>query len=260
MRPPVPDPAAAQWQPAPAAPDPTGQWQPAPAAPAGTKLGIGLLLGLVIGLVVFGGAGGGIGYYAASGSAPSPSASAGSPSVKPTSPGPRGTASLQPFDKSHMDYNKKKFAGDLANLAGPWLPWMSLCAKNGDKNGPTLRDGEDVRVVCGAGNLSVAFVQYKSSDARDKARGGYVADNVSAKSLAPGVGNATTRKTPSGVANGNYVEFAYKLSSGDNAGKVIAGVWWDDEKTSTAAYVLAYWVDDLGETWEPLRDVWQRTA
>ena len=103
--------------------------------------------------------------------------------------------------------------GDLAKPAEGWLPYVSACAKSGDPAGPKLADGEDAKVACRYGTVSVYFVRYKSLDERDKARARYQPQNIDAKQLAPGaLEGTTTRRTPSGRIQGGYVEFAFKRS------------------------------------------------
>jgi len=101
--------------------------------------------------------------------------------------------------------------------------------------------------------MSAFFVEYKSTAERDRARGKLQPQVREASTLAPGV-------KPSGkTAQGNYVEYAYRLTEG-GVTRTVAGIWWDDAQTPIAAYLLAYWKDGLGERWEPMRDLWSRYA
>jgi hypothetical protein len=204
------------------------------------------LLGLVAGLLVFGPTGYLVGHQTAAAPAPKPASSPNS-----------GTPVLPLFEHAQLQLNKPKFTSELTPIANSWLPWMTGCAKNGDKDGPRLGDGEDARVACHYANATIFFVRYKSTDERDKAYTKYLAQNIDAKHLASGVGEPTTKKTTSGTVNGRYVEFAYKTSNDAN-GKPVCGMWWSDASAPIAAYLLAYWSEGLGENWEPLRDVWRR--
>src|SRR3712207_2453974 len=103
--------------------------------------------------------------------------------------------------------------------------------------------------------MSEIFVEYKSTADRDKARVTTLGQNVDARTQTPGAGAADERATPAGRSNGNYVEYAYKVS-----GRTVAGILWDDTSTPVAAYLLAYWKEGTGEKWDPMRDVWARYA
>jgi hypothetical protein len=155
--------------------------------------------------------------------------------------------------------NRPKFTGALATLADPWLAWMTGCATNTDPHGPAVGPGEVSRVRCSFGNTSVYFVQYADLAARDKARTQVLGQNIDAKTLTPGAKDPVERTTRSHAATGQYIEHAYKLTTGESAGKTISGLWWDDKDRPVAGYLLAYW-SDLGGNWEPLRNVWDRTA
>ncbi|GAA1816418.1 hypothetical protein HC028_10305 [Planosporangium flavigriseum] len=205
------------------------------------------LLGLLAGLLVFGPTG----YLVGHQSTPAPA-----PPEK-RSPATSTAQVLPLFEHTQRQLNTPKFPNELTPIANSWLPWITGCAKNGDKDGPRLGDGEDSRVACHYANATIFFVTYKSPDERDKAYTKFLAQNIDAKRLAPGVGEPTTKKTTSGTVNGRYVEFAYKTTN-DATGKPVCGVWWSDANAPIAAYLLAYWSEGLGESWEPLRDVWRR--
>lgn len=61
-------------------------------------------------------------------------------------------------------------------------------------------------------------------------------------------------------STGNYAEYAYPASSGERAGQVVAGVWWDGDRSPVAGYLVAYWDEGLGQSSEPLRDLWHRAS
>jgi hypothetical protein len=219
-------------------------WQPrivpTPKPPPGRILRAGLL-GLLGGLLVFAPAGYAVGHLAAPEPAPKPP------------PTPAATrALLPPFEQNQLTLNKAKFTGPLATVAEPWMPYISNCAKESARAG----DGEAIRLQCHYDAVSVYFVQYRSTDDRDKARTRYVAQSIDAKQLTPGAGGVSKKKTTSGRANGDYLEFAFR-SNTDPGGRVVSGIWWDNTATPVAAYMLAFW-PDVGESWEPLRDVWHR--
>ena len=162
---------------------------------------------------------------------------------------------MAPFEQAQLATNQGKFSGDLATIAGPWLPHVAGCGK--DQARPA--DGEETRMLCRYGNANIFFVEYRSTDERDKARTRYLAQNIDAKQLTPGVTEGSAkRKTTSGKADGDYLEFAFKNSPDANA-RVVSGVWWDNSATPVGVFILAFW-DDIGQKWEPLRDVWRRYA
>jgi hypothetical protein len=209
----------------------------------------GLLAGLLIGLLVFGGAGFAAGRLTADPPAPAPT-------VTPSPVGP----TLPPYERSQRTLNADKVSGDLAAFAEPWLPWISGCLKNGDRGGPRLNPGETSRVLCEYGNMSLYFVQYASIAERDKVRIRNLGQNVDARSLTPGVtAGEPSRAAPSGRTEGSYIEYAYRAGAGPDA-RVVAALWWDHDEAPVGAYLLAFWVDGVGSSWAPIRDVWRRHA
>ncbi|MEU8231745.1 hypothetical protein AB0C12_19340 [Actinoplanes sp. NPDC048967] len=206
------------------------------------------MAGLLTGLVIFGTGGWFLGRSTADPATPAPTRSAPAPT------GP--AAALPPYEQNQVTINQPKFAGPLAPVAQGWLPHLSGCQRNGEKDGPVLNKGEKARVRCEMDAMSVIFVEYATIADRDKARVKTLGQNVDARTLTPGAaGAAVERATPSGRSNGNYVEYAYQAS-----GNTVAGIWWDDSATPVAAYLLAYWKEGTGEKWEPMRDVWARYA
>jgi hypothetical protein len=140
-----------------------------------------------------------------------------------------------------------------------WLPFLSNCTRSGEPGGPALKPTEKTRVRCTLDGMSAFFVEYDSISDRDKARVDTLRQNVDARTLTPGVGAATQGPTPSGRTTGNYVEYAYKLTEG-GVTRPVAAIWWDDAQTPVAGYLLAYWKEGLGESWDPMRDLWARYA
>jgi hypothetical protein len=222
-------------------------WQPriVPSPkPSRRRIVVAAVLGLIGGLVLFGPTGYLVGHRAAPAPASSP---APLPSVSP----------LPSFERAQLELNKPHLPGELSAVATSWLPWITNCVSSGEKDGPRLGEGEQVRMACRYSNISVFFVRYTSTDDRDKAYTRYLGQNIDAKQLAPGVAEPDTRTTTSGTVNGRYVEYAFKSSADANA-KTVCGMWWSDATEPIAAYLLAFWADGLGEKWEPLRDLWHR--
>jgi hypothetical protein len=107
--------------------------------------------------------------------------------------------------------------------------------------------------------MSALFVEYDSIAQRDSARQKMIGDGVDGAKLAPGIGPAVQQPAPSGRTDGNYVEFAYRLTE-DGKTRTVSGLWWDDDKAPIAGYLLAFWKEGIGGSWEPMRDLWSRYA
>ena len=203
---------------------------------------IGLLIGLVVGLLVAGPAG-----YLLNGRTTERSAS--------PSPTASSSAALPPFESSQLGLNRAKFTGDLAELAERWLPWMGGCLGDTDPRGPKLRDGEQARVFCRLDAVGISFVRYTSMAERDKALLARQRQNIDAQQLAPGA-VALGRKSGASGRTADYLEYAYRSSTGD--GWVFCGIWWARENTPATVFMEAAWKEEMGSSWEPLRDLWQR--
>jgi hypothetical protein len=220
--------------------------EPSP-PPDRSRLVIGLVAGLVAGLLVFGIGGFFAGRATAPDAGPKPQA------------GPTG-GNLGVFEQSQVALNRPHFAGTgLVAISQGWLPYLSTCSRSGDPGGPNLNQGEKARVRCTLNGMSAIFVEYNSIADRDYARANTVKQNADARSLTPGAGAPVQRPTPSGRTSGYYVEYAYKLTEG-GVTRPVAAVWWDDAQAPVAGYLLAYWKEGLGESWDPMRDLWARYA
>jgi hypothetical protein len=229
-------------------------WQPriTPSPRQRSRLGLGLLIGLLVGLLVFGTGG----YLVRMSMEPAGGATGREGTPAPSAPGPAGSASLPPYEASQLTVNRGKFDGELAAFAESWLPWLGGCAKNGEPGGPRLSRAERTRIFCEIGGLNVFFVEYTSIAEREKARLLRSQLNIDARQLTPGVVAPQERTGGSGTVSGNYVEYAFREGSGDNA-RAVCSVWWDDADAPVAGFLQAPWTA-IGERWEPIRDVWQR--
>jgi hypothetical protein len=236
---PASGPPATPWSapPAPTFPPPTGP-SPRPSGRAGRAV-LWALVGLLAGLALFGPTGYLVGTRMAPKAGPT------------TQPSP---SALPPYERNQLVLNSDKFTGDLRKFAGSWLPYVFNCAKNGDKNGPTLGDGEVSRVTCLYNTTSVRFIKYASTAARDQARERRYQDYRSSIALVPGMVEPGPKKSSSGNANGVYVEYGFKLDDG----RTFTGVWWDDNDTLVAGILIADWNVGPAGSWEPIRDLWQR--
>jgi hypothetical protein len=222
--------------------------EPTPKQPRGRTLRP-VLAGLLAGLLLFGTGGWFLGR--ATIPDPKPSVVTADPTPTATTPAPKRGA----YEQSQIAINRPKLAGTLGTISEGWLSQLSGCLRSGTRGGPALNDGEKVRVRCELDAMSVIFVEYDSVEERNRARTGTVGQPADARRLAPGAAGGTERATPSGRTRGNYVEFAYQAES-----KTVSGIWWDDADTAVAAYLLAFWKDGVGESWDPMRDVWSRFA
>src|SRR4029453_9670051 len=108
--------------------------------------------------------------------------------------------------------------------------------------------------------MSAIFVEYASLADRDKDRVKTVSKGDDTQSLAPGAAPPNdSRVAPSKRTTGNYVEYAYRLTERGTT-RTVSGIWWDDARTPVSGYLLGYWKDGVGESWEPMRDLWSRYA
>ena len=205
---------------------------------------IGGLVGLLVGLLAAAPAGYLVGHSTSNRSVATPSASAPAPS-----------GSLRPFEASQLAVNKAKFPGELVQLAEPWMPWVNACVTSAEVGGPKLGSGERMHVLCHYGVVGVHFVLFNSVAERDAARGLRQRRGTELRDQAPGAAEPTHRTGTSG-RGGTYVEYAVR--SGNGTGKIVSGVWWNLDEQPTGLYFEALWETGLGESWEPLRDLWQR--
>lgn len=223
--------------------------EPSP-PPDRNRLVVSALAGLVAGLVVFGAAGWLVGRATAPAAAPAPAAPAPAPAP----------SRLGVFEQNQVAVNQPDFAGTgLTGLVRGWLPYLATCTRNNTPGGPALNSGEKVRVRCTLDGMSASFVEYNSVAERDRARVKTLGQAVDARSLTPGVAPAAERAAPSGRTTGNYVEYAFRLTERGTT-RTVSGIGWDDARTPVAGYLLAYWKDGVGESWEPMRDLWSRYA
>ena len=220
--------------------------EPSPKPQRG-KLLLGLAVGLLVGLLVFGIGGFFTGRLTANQADPKPG-----PTAQPS-------PSLGVYEQSQIAINQPKLTGGVSILAQGWLPYLSSCDRSGTPGGPALNKGEVTRVRCRLDGMSVIFVKYATLPDRDKARFNILSQNVDARALTPGAAPAGEKSAPSGRTSGSYAEFAYTLDE-NKVKQTVAGIWWDDTETPAAAYMLGFWKAGLGESWEPMRDVWARYA
>lgn len=180
---------------------------------------------------------------------------------------PRSVASAEPGRPSGSYAERQRAvnltslpAGDVVNFAQPWLTTVSDCRSNTTAGGPALGAGEQNRTRCSAGVATLYLVSYRTAADRDQARTRYLSLAATAASIAPQAAAPTRRPTSSGNSTGWYVEYAYRDLDDTPGGAVVAGLWWDSERSLAAGYLVAYWSDGLASSWAPLRDLWNRTS
>jgi hypothetical protein len=149
-----------------------------------------------------------------------------------------------------------KFPAALRPFADSWLSRVRNCIRHDDSGGPTLGDGEVVRIFCQSGTMDVYFVQYASTDERDKARDRRLRQAGEAAEKVPGLAAPSKRRTTSGNAEGDYLEYGFTVDDG----RVFAGLWWDDTSTPVGAFIVANWKDQAGGSWTPVRELWTQNA
>jgi hypothetical protein len=150
--------------------------------------------------------------------------------------------------------NRAKFSGDLVPLAGPWLAEMGYCRTDTDLGGPRLPSDETKHVLCRVGGVAVHFALFTSPQALSLERTYRKQLNLTSGPLAPGL-EQPGRKT-GGVSHvqGDYVEYALKGTDG----RPLCGIWWNRDNSGAALLLEALCQEDLGGSWAPLRDLWQR--
>ncbi|MBO0868807.1 MAG: hypothetical protein J2P15_09605, partial [Micromonosporaceae bacterium] len=215
----------------------------APPAPHRTALVVGLVIGIVVALLT-GGAGFLVGHSTAGG-APKPATSA-------SPPAPYG--SLNPYVASQLALNKTKLGGQLAALAKPLLPFIGECVADTDTGGPKLQADETQHVFCRYGATSIHFTVYKAATDIDNERTYRRQLAAAAGNLAPGLAEPARKNGAQSKVLGNYIEYAWK--AGD--GQTWCGLWWDRDDGPLAALRMETLCADLGGSWAPLRDLWQR--
>jgi hypothetical protein len=208
----------------------------------------GLLIGVLVGLLLFAPAG----YFARVVTAHPKASPTPAPTAAPVNP----PGALSVFERNQLNLSQGKFTGELAPFARSWLPYISGCATNSEPNGPKLGDGEVVRVTCHVGSVTTYFVQFAGAAERDRSIARRNKMNTEGKQLLSGTADPRQQKTASGGASGNYIEYGFK---GDN-GRSYAGLWWDNTDTPVAGFLVADWHTGLNDSWEPLRDLWQRLS
>jgi hypothetical protein len=214
--------------------------------PAGPSRRSGVLIGLLIGLVLAAATGTG-GYLL------------GNRRDHPTPvPQPTPSLSLHVYEANQLALNQTKLAGVFAPLAQPLLPWVGGCTADTDLGGMKLPTDETSHIYCRYGGTTVHFSLYRSPAALESERAYREQLVASARQLLPGVAQPRRKKGGVSGVEGNYVEYAWKADDG----RTWCGIWWDRDDVPQAGMRLEALCGDegLGGSWEPLRDLWQRSS
>lgn len=167
----------------------------------------------------------------------------------------------EPLARRQAALNRARFpAPAIADFAEPWLPTVSDCITDVSSGGPQRSTGEQSRTRCTAGFITTYWISYHTLADRDRAQARYRAQAANAPKLAPGATPPVDRIAPGGSRKVQYIEYAYEIPSGERAGQVVVAVWWSDPTQPIAGVFLAYWSEDLGSSWVPLRDLWNQAS
>ncbi|MEV4830565.1 hypothetical protein AB0K25_19870 [Micromonospora sp. NPDC049257] len=140
---------------------------------------------------------------------------------------------------------------ELADFASPWLG-IGGCSTDAISEAQR-RNGETTRTRCTAGIVTSYWITYRSLTDRDAAHARYRTQAMITPKLAAG-STAPTQQIAAG-RRVQYIEYAYRIPSGDRAGHIVAAIWWSDPTEPLAGVFTCYW-DDLASSWMPLRDLW----
>ncbi|MFI7510503.1 hypothetical protein ACIBSS_27165 [Micromonospora aurantiaca] len=146
---------------------------------------------------------------------------------------------------------------ELADFASPWLGTIGDCSAE-VISAAQRGNGETTRTRCTAGIVTSYWITYRNRADRDAAQARYRTQATTTRNLAAGAAAPTQQSTAAGRTV-QYIEYAYRIPSGDRAGQVVAAIWWSDPTTPIAGVFTCYW-EDLGSSWMPLRDLWALAA
>ncbi|MFI6129522.1 hypothetical protein [Micromonospora sp. NPDC051141] len=146
---------------------------------------------------------------------------------------------------------------DLAAFASPWLGGIGNCVR--DQLSEAERgNGETTRSHCGAGIVTSYWITYRTLADRDAAQARYQSQAANTSAIAAGATPPTQRNTLTGQQV-QYVEYAYRIPAGAQAGQIVVAIWWSDPTKPIAGVLTCYWTQ-LGSSWAPLRDLWAAGA
>ncbi|MEU1813154.1 hypothetical protein [Micromonospora aurantiaca (nom. illeg.)] len=146
---------------------------------------------------------------------------------------------------------------DLADFARPWLGTVAGCSAEVISTAQRS-NGETTRTRCTAGIVTSYWITYRTRADRDAAQARYRTQATTTPDLAASAAGPTQQRTTAGRTV-QYIEYAYRIPSGNRAGQIVAAIWWSDPTTPMAGVLTGYW-EDLGSSWMPLRDLWALTA
>nr|WP_256092276.1 hypothetical protein [Micromonospora haikouensis] len=140
---------------------------------------------------------------------------------------------------------------ELADFASPWLG-IGGCSTDAISTAQR-GNGETTRTRCTGGIVTSYWITYRSLADRDAAHARYRTQAMITPHLAPGA-TAPTQQTAAG-REVQYIEYAYRIATGDRAGSIVAAIWWSDPAKPFAGVFTCYW-NDLAFSWTPIRDLW----
>ena len=175
---------------------------------------------------------------------------------------PAATAPSPPpgalFAQRQATVNRARLpTADLADFASPWLGAIADCSAEAI-SAAQRSNGETTRTRCTAGIVTSYWITYRTRADRDAAQARYRTQATTTPDLAASAAGPTQQRTTAGRTV-QYIEYAYRIPSGDRAGQIVAAIWWSDPTTPMAGVFTGYW-QDLGSTWIPLRDLWTTAA
>lgn len=146
---------------------------------------------------------------------------------------------------------------DIADFAGPWLGKVGGCSVDAISEAQR-GNGETTRTRCTAGIVTSYWITYRNLADREAAEARYRSQAANAATLASGAAPPTQQSSAAGRTV-QYIEYAYRIPTGDRAGQVVVAIWWSDPTKPIAGVFTCYWAE-LASSWVPLRDLWAQAA
>ncbi|WP_238423964.1 hypothetical protein [Micromonospora parastrephiae] len=146
---------------------------------------------------------------------------------------------------------------EIADFAGPWLGTIGGCSVDAISEAQR-GNGETTRTRCTAGIVTSYWITYRNLADREAAEARYRSQAAYAAALAAGAAAPTLKSTAAGRTM-QYIEYAYRIPTGNRAGQVVAAIWWSDPTKPIAGVFTCYWAD-LASSWAPLRDLWAQAT
>lgn len=179
------------------------------------------------------------------------------PRQTPTALAPTASAGAA-FAQRQAAVNRASLpAPHIADFADPWLATVGGCSIDAISEAQRS-NGETTRTRCTAGIVTSYWITYRNLADREAAEARYRRQAANAATLAPGAAAPTQQRTAAGRIV-QYIEYAYRIPTGDRAGQVVVAIWWSDPTKPIAGVFTCYWAE-LAASWLPLRDLWAQVA